>query len=433
MLLNSSFTQAICQTIYQPYPDQSSDQTLQPRIDASASQTAAGLQAPVPAPPIVKQIPMVISTPPQASDTSIISSPDYSQTTNNTSGNTAIASAQLPGGVPSIAGLFLVLGQLDSQMQAQNDQASGQAGGIHKVSQRTKSMSGMVLGFQGFDPSKQGANIALDEGNGKGYQAIEYFNQKQNDEKHSKVVSAIMDLACGLGMQESKQSNEVVARSLENLHAIIDYQEAENIVTALETTRDLLASKQYTMPQEAWSIDKRDRLLKQIIDSLTASDPVVTDCVAQLHKYNTLSEACQNSAKTIGGVLGIASFIPTIVAPIADISKLAFTSTTGGPEQEKLLKEIYYSKTLQHRLDMINSEASMIMDSYFMALATNNMVLLSASRSLLEHATGATSPAVCDMYNAQKQVAGKVIRYAPYNPPQHYQPYVSDKAVVPGS
>jgi hypothetical protein len=371
---------------------------------------------------------MVISTPLPNGETSILATPSNNQLASLPQDPSSVA-----GGIPTIAGLFLVLGQLDNQMQAQNDLASGQATGIHKVSQRTKSMGGMVLGFQGFDPSKTGANIALDEGYGKGYQATEYFNQKQNDEKHGKVVSAIMDLACGLGMQNSKQSREIISRSLETLRSLVDYQEAENIVSALETTRDLLASKQYTMPQEAWSIDKRDQLLKQIIDALTANDPVVTTCVAQLHKYNTLSEAAQNSAKTIGGVLGIASFIPTIVAPIADISKLAFTSTTGGPEQEKLLKELYYSKTLEHRLDMIKDEANMIMDSYFMSLATNNMVLLSASRSLLEHATGPTSPVVCDMYNSQNQVAGKIIRYAPYNPQPRYQPFVSDKALVPGS
>ena len=88
---------------------------------------------------------------------------------------------------------------------------------------------------------------------------------------------------------------------------------------------------------------------------------------------------------------------------------------------------------VEHRLDMIKEDAHMIMDTYFMGLATNNIVLLAASRSFMEHVVGQANPAICEMFDSEQQVSGKVIKYAPYNPHEHYQPYVTDKSFVPGS
>lgn len=66
---------------------------------------------------------------------------------------------------------------------------------------------------------------------------------------------------------------------------------------------------------------------------------------------------------------------------------LAFMMATGGPEQDKLLKQIYLSKVLQNRCDLLNNKAHLISESLYLALLTDNKRLFACTRELLIHMT----------------------------------------------
>ena len=62
---------------------------------------------------------------------------------------------------------------------------------------------------------------------------------------------------------------------------------------------------------------------------------------------------------------------------------------TGGPEQDKLLKELYLSRMMQSRCDLTNEKAHMVVGSMDLALLTNNKRLYAWSKSLLSSMTDA--------------------------------------------
>jgi hypothetical protein len=95
----------------------------------------------------------------------------------------------------------------------------------------------------------------------------------------------------------------------------------------------------------------------------------------------------QVMAKVVYTGCGIAAFAPTLAAPIAETTQLAFMYATGGPEQDKLLKELYLSKMMQSRCDLANEKAHMIIESRDLALLTNNKRLYAWSKELLSSMT----------------------------------------------
>jgi hypothetical protein len=62
----------------------------------------------------------------------------------------------------------------------------------------------------------------------------------------------------------------------------------------------------------------------------------------------------------------------------------------GGPEQDKLLKEIYLGKLLERRRMLITDEIRTALDAYEIAGAKNNTVLQYGACMLLRHLCGPT-------------------------------------------
>ena len=79
---------------------------------------------------------------------------------------------------------------------------------------------------------------------------------------------------------------------------------------------------------------------------------------------------------------------PTFVGPAAKTALVAFVMATGGPEQCKLLKELYLDKRLESRCKALNEEAHLAVDNYQLALLTKNPVLLGYSESLVGQMIG---------------------------------------------
>jgi hypothetical protein len=87
-------------------------------------------------------------------------------------------------------------------------------------------------------------------------------------------------------------------------------------------------------------------------------------------------------------MLGAASMTPTFVGPAAKTALVAFVMATGGPEQCKLLKELYLDKRLESRWKVLNEEAHMAVENYQLAVLTKNPTLLCYSESIVGQMVG---------------------------------------------
>jgi hypothetical protein len=138
------------------------------------------------------------------------------------------------------------------------------------------------------------------------------------------------------------------------------------------------------------------------------NDPVIKDLLGRMHKFNNRSKFMRVTAKVLYTTLGLASFSPTFVAPAAEISLLAFMTATGGPEQDKLLHEMYLHKCLESRYKTIGEEAHVIVSNAQIAALTNNKPLAACSADLIVRMAGKDT--VAKVFTADSsQVAQKSV------------------------
>ncbi len=263
----------------------------------------------------------------------------------------------------------------------------------NKLSQRalaqTKDATDYLVPYRGFGPSIEAGNVILGENvSARSKAAAEYLRQKHVDETHLKVVTGIMQLAMGLGMQDRARAEKVSSSGQAALAEIVGQEEAERTMGLLSTWAQELAVPESVYAQGAWDIAERKGKLSYVMENSLESDSVIGEIKRRLHKYNRKSRFARISSSIVQTTLGTASLAPNFVGPAAKTALLAFVMATGGPERCKLLKELYLDKRFESRWKVLNEEAHMALESYQVSLLTRNPVLLAASESVVAELIG---------------------------------------------
>lgn len=261
-----------------------------------------------------------------------------------------------------------------------------------KMVAQAKDATNMTIPYQGFGPSSEAADIVLGEKlKLKSQASAEYARQKQVDELHVKVVGSVMQIAMGLGMADRARAAEIVASGADSLRALVGEEEAKKTVAALTDW-----SKQVTVPssvfeQGVWDVEQRHDKFKNAMTGALDNDPVVQEIQRRLHKYNRRSTFARVSAHVVESALGIAGMAPDFIGAAGKAALTTFIMATGGPEQAKVLKELYLDKRFESRWKVLNEETHLALDNYHVAILTHNSVLLAFSESLVkDNSTSAT-------------------------------------------
>lgn len=250
---------------------------------------------------------------------------------------------------------------------------------INKIGSSTKSLANFVFDLRGFDWSKEGANALLDTDlNVKSELGREYSQQLKSDQKELEKDVLLMQIALYLDHDPQK-----VLTSMQNLEQLVGRAEAHRLVQEIG---------QYDAEQKNWlyqqqDFEQRRIFTAKVLETAAKHDAVLCYAHARLAKYNHRAKTVQVAAKIVYTTLGLASFTPTLVAPIAETALLSFMMATGGPEQDKLLKEIYLSKMMESRCRVLNEKAHLAMEAMDMARTNHNKRLQVCSKRLLQQIT----------------------------------------------
>jgi hypothetical protein len=122
---------------------------------------------------------------------------------------------------------------------------------------------------------------------------------------------------------------------------------------------------------------------EDVLRSSAQADPVMRQVRMALHKYNRHSTAMRVTAKALNMSMSAAMMTPTIISPIAQMIEFVWQQSTGGTEDQKLLKEIYLDKRMVSRWKRLNQESGQAINAYNNALITKNPVLLGFSESCI--------------------------------------------------
>ncbi|MBS1953061.1 MAG: hypothetical protein JST89_02685 [Cyanobacteria bacterium SZAS-4] len=251
-------------------------------------------------------------------------------------------------------------------------------GSLRKSIAKVSDMAQFMTAYKGFQASSEAADVILEEKQKlKSKAAVEWIKQKQHDELHPKVVSSLMQIASGLGMSDPVKQQKNVDVGVKQLASIVGDEDAKRALVAM--TAWAASVKESASPiaaQEPLSVLKLDSATKKLMESSLQRDEIVLETKSKLQKYNHRSKLLQATAKVVNSTLSVAMFSPTIVSPAAQIALLAFLMATGGPEEAKLLKELYLDRRIECRYKMINQEATQAINNYNVASITGNTVLV---------------------------------------------------------
>jgi hypothetical protein len=246
------------------------------------------------------------------------------------------------------------------------------------------------LHIQGFESSSEAADVILGEKlKLKHRAAIEYVKQKRADEAHIQITCAIMEVATALGLTDELKKKKAIDSAIEEITPLVGEKEANDNVQAM-----IAWSKQITVSEAAYARDPWDILsLKKKSAAMLAyslrDDDVMKSIEDRLHKYNRHSNLSRATSKFINTTCSLVALSPTFASPAAQAAQFVYVACTGGPEEKKLLQEVYLDRCFESRFNRLSEEIMLVNNSYNQALLTHNPALYCCTTSLMQDLTSA--------------------------------------------
>jgi hypothetical protein len=125
------------------------------------------------------------------------------------------------------------------------------------------------------------------------------------------------------------------------------------------------------------------RKSQQLLATSLESDDVVESIQSRLHKFNHHSNFMRAASKFVNTTLSLAALSPTVASPAAQAAQFVFVACTGGPEEKKLLKEVYLDRCFESRFERLSQESMLTVNNYNNAILTRNPVLFACSQALI--------------------------------------------------
>lgn len=247
---------------------------------------------------------------------------------------------------------------------------------------------------KGFESSSEAADVILSEkASLKSKAAAEYVQQKKYDSLHSQVTACVLQIATGLGTAASELKRQRVENGIEKLRALVGGERALKCLNLLTAWSERVKDIARVIDEEPWDVLQIQDKSAEVLSRAVQSDTVTQEIANRLHKYNRHSNLSRVSAKLINTALSATALCPTIVSPAAQLTQVIYIALTGGPEEAKLLKEVYLDRRLEERCRRLTQEVNLLLTNYNMAKVTHNRVLLSCSQSIIEGLVGVEATA----------------------------------------
>jgi len=264
------------------------------------------------------------------------------------------------------------------------------AGKSAKAVAVTKDAFEHTFQYQGFDPSIRAGKLILDDKyKVRNIAWAEYERQKFVDDIHSQVVTSMMQLAEGIGMNPTSGA-PVIASAKGALEALVGEEETQHTITGLTLWLNHTKVPDDVFVQTPWNTIERNKKLGDIVKTALVRDPVVKEVTGRVTKYAHPNAATNASVKVLDtGLSGIAYFAPGLAIPlVAETLEAGLKESTGGSEENKLERELLLDKRIQSRFKTLNHEAAMAVDNYRYALVTHNPQLLVFSQQVITDMAG---------------------------------------------
>lgn len=248
-----------------------------------------------------------------------------------------------------------------------------------------------ILPYRGFGASIDAGDVIIgDKIKVKNEASANYARQRYIDELHPKIVARVMQIAMGMGMADKARGAQTTASGVSSLKALVGEKEALKTVDMLKEWGKNLKIPSAVYSQPSWDVETYQGKLKTADKLAMTGDPVVTQINTRLKKMIKHNAISRTSRKSMELSMDIGTFVtPGFILPgIMQLAEAGYIMSTGGTEESKLTKELYFDKRLESRWRAINEESQLALTHYQLAIANHNPMLLACSESVLSQLVG---------------------------------------------
>src|SRR6185437_9050840 len=124
-----------------------------------------------------------------------------------------------------------------------------------RLGERTRDMLNYSCLFKGVSPSSEAGDVILDEKNKlKSLAAAKYMKQKLQDEIQMHAVSAVLQLAMGLGNQDACEGQKQAVEAANDLERLAGRTQAELVVNYLKSLQQANNQPLPQLSKPLWTI-----------------------------------------------------------------------------------------------------------------------------------------------------------------------------------
>ncbi|MDR3614123.1 MAG: hypothetical protein P4L53_11220 [Candidatus Obscuribacterales bacterium] len=262
--------------------------------------------------------------------------------------------------------------------------------GMQKTIRASKDALNYVIPYRGFSMSMEGARVVLDQDQKVNNLFVaELVKQKMEDEMHAKVMVSMMQIAMGMGLKNPNDSQAAVNQGVEGLKKLTSDEQAASTLASMNEMKDQLNIPEGIFAQHNWDVDTTDRIYQKAVNVAANDDPLIDHIKTKAKKY-IHSTAFNITASAVQSGLAAVTLLSgsPMISVGAEAASTAFVMATGGPEENKILAELYFGKRMEIRRKRIADEVRLAMSNYDKALMTHNGPQLAMSEIVLADLVG---------------------------------------------
>jgi hypothetical protein len=279
------------------------------------------------------------------------------------------------------------------QRQTDNDLLNSKGKHFNAIWSRayagSKDILELLTEYKGFEQSSEAGDIVLGERlKLKSKSSAEYAKQLKRDQTERDLFTAMMQIAEGLGCSDSDQSKTAIDQGLDRMNALVGEEESQKTLKIMKDWCAAVQIRPSIFDAHPLTILETEQESKAVLDAAMKTDPVVGEIKHTVHKYfNGRSNLARVTAKVVNFTLSVTGYSPTVISPVSQVAWTVYIATQGGPEEAKLLKEVYLAKCFDSRFTTLSADATLAVNSHNKAVLTKNPSLLAVSEWLVDRAS----------------------------------------------
>jgi hypothetical protein len=244
--------------------------------------------------------------------------------------------------------------------------------------------------YRGFSMSIEGSRVITDKKQKLNNLFIaELTKQRYWDELHPKIMAKIMQIAMGLGLEKPELADVEIQKGVAGLKELVGEETAQTTLAELSEWKNELKIPETVFEESTRDVDTTERIYANTLKISADGDPLIAEVFKRVKKFDhgMLANCAAGVIEAQLSAVTVLSGNPGVSLAAEGLST-AFVMSTGGPEENKILKELYYGRRLEIRRKRISDEAELALVNYEKALLTHNAPQLAMSEVVLAQLVG---------------------------------------------